>query len=83
MRALCKCVSFSWLISLAKVSSGEALAFEELKAGRRKDSVAAAMTVGCCEDSVCVDGRVVGRWNFSFLEEVILELASEWRNRMG
>lgn len=49
----------------------------------RKDSVAAAMTMGGSEDSVCIDGRVVGRWNFSFLEEVILELASEWRNRMG
>lgn len=68
MRALFKCVSFSWLISLAKVSSGEALAFEELMAGRRKDSVAAAMTMGCSEDSVCNDGRIVGRWNFNYLE---------------
>lgn len=61
------------------------MAFEELIAQKRKDSVAAMiiLPMGCCEDSVCIDGRVVGRRNFSFLEEVILELASEWRNRMG
>lgn len=47
--------------------------------------MAAAVTMpslGCCEDSVCIDGRVVGRRHFGFLEEVISKLASECRNRL-
>lgn len=66
---------------------GRILAFEELIAQRKKDSVAAAMTMlymGCSEeDLVCLDGRVIGRRHFSFLEEVMSELASDWKNRMG
>lgn len=42
---------------------------------------------GSCYDHggnlVCIDGGVEGRWNFRVSEEVILELASGWRNRMG
>ena len=48
--------------------------------------MAASMTrpsTGCCEYSMHIDGKVVGRSNFSFLEEVILELASEWAGVMG
>lgn len=41
---------------------GRILAFEELIAQRKKDSVAAAMTMLCMgcseEDLVCLDGRV-------------------------
>lgn len=66
---------------------GRKLAFEGFIAQRKKDSVAAAMTkpcMGCSEeDSVCLDGRAVGRRHFSFLEEVMSELASEWTSRMG
>lgn len=48
--------------------------------------MAAAVTMlstGCYEDSMHVDGEVVGRRNFRFLEEAILELASEWVGGMG
>lgn len=66
---------------------GRILAFEELIAQRKKARVAAAMTtlcMGCSEeDSVCINGRVIGRRHFGFIESVMSELASDWKNRMG
>lgn len=66
---------------------GRILAVEELIAQRKKARVAAAMTtlcMGCSEeDSVCINGRVIGRRHFSFIEEGMSELASDWKNRMG